>query len=73
MVAAGALDVVVEAGLKAWDIEAAIPVLAGAGGIVTDWRGDAVGRAGGQVALAGDRAVLEEALSMLASAASPRL
>lgn len=71
MVAAGALDLVVEAGLKAWDIEAAIPVLAGAGGSVTDWRGKTVGRCGGQVVLAGDRALLDEALSLLASAALP--
>jgi histidinol phosphatase-like enzyme (inositol monophosphatase family) len=69
MVAAGALDMVVEAGLKAWDIEAAIPVLAGAGGLVTDWRGATVGRQGGQVALAGDRALLEEVLPLLAPAA----
>ena len=72
MVAAGSLDLVVEAGLKAWDIEAAIPVLVGAGGVVTDWRGDPVGRHGGQVAIAGDRALLHAALPLLASAASPR-
>jgi histidinol phosphatase-like enzyme (inositol monophosphatase family) len=71
MVAAGALDLVVEAGLKAWDIEAAIPVLAGAGGLVTDWRGEPVGRRGGQVALAGDRTLLDEALSLLSPASSP--
>ena len=71
MVAAGALDLVVEAGLKAWDIEAAIPVLAGAGGVVADWRGEAVGQRGGQVALAGDRALLDEALPLLRPAAAP--
>jgi histidinol phosphatase-like enzyme (inositol monophosphatase family) len=71
MVAAGALDLVVEAGLKAWDIEAAIPVLAGAGGVVTDWRGEAVGRQGGQVAIAGDRALLDDVLPLLGPAASP--
>jgi fructose-1,6-bisphosphatase/inositol monophosphatase family enzyme len=73
MVAAGALDLVVETGLKAWDIEAAIPLLVGAGGVVTNWRGEAVGRQGGQVALAGDPAVHEEALSLLAPAAAPNL
>src|SRR6185437_1900159 len=64
MVAAGTLDLVVEAGLAAWDIEAAIPVLEGAGGLVTDWRGQSLGGrpAGrdanwrGQMAIAGDRA-----------------
>jgi histidinol phosphatase-like enzyme (inositol monophosphatase family) len=70
MVAAGTMDLVVEAGLKAWDIDAAIPVLAGAGGLVTDWRGDPVGPNGGQVALAGDRACLEEALIALRTSAN---
>ena len=65
MVAAGAVDLVVEAGLKPWDIEAAIPVIEGAGGQVTDWRGEAIGRRGGQTAIAGDPAVLEEALVAL--------
>ena len=39
MVAMGTIDLVVEAGLKCWDIESAVPVIEGAGGLVTDWRG----------------------------------
>lgn len=78
MVAAGTLDLVIEASLAAWDIEAAIPVLEGAGGVVTDWRGrDLGGRPAerdakwrGQMALAGDRACLEEALVALRRAAA---
>jgi len=69
MVAAGTMDLVVEAGLKAWDIEAAIPLLEGAGGLVTDWRGEPVGRQGGQVVIAGDRACLDHALVALKRAA----
>jgi histidinol phosphatase-like enzyme (inositol monophosphatase family) len=65
MVAAGTMDIVIEAGLKAWDIEAAIPVIEGAGGVVTDWRGQTVGPFGGQIAIAGDRACLDEALVAL--------
>ena len=65
MVAAGTLDLVVEAGLKSWDIDAAIPVIAGAGGFTTDWRGEPVGQHGGQIAIAGDRACLEQALDAL--------
>ncbi|MDB5452278.1 MAG: inositol monophosphatase family protein [Caulobacteraceae bacterium] len=65
MVAAGMMDMVIEAGLKAWDIDAAIPLVEGAGGWVTDWRGEAVGRDGGQVVIAGDRACLDEALVAL--------
>jgi histidinol phosphatase-like enzyme (inositol monophosphatase family) len=69
MVAAGTLDLVLEAGLKAWDIDAAIPVIEGAGGTVTDWTGAPVGAHGGQVAIAGDRACLDEALVALRRAA----
>jgi histidinol phosphatase-like enzyme (inositol monophosphatase family) len=70
MVALGRLDLVVEAGLKAWDIEAAIPVIAGAGGLVTDWRGEPIGSDGGQIAVAGDRRCLDEALVALRRSAS---
>jgi histidinol phosphatase-like enzyme (inositol monophosphatase family) len=69
MVAAGTIDLVVEAGLKPWDIEAAVPVIAGACGLVTDWRGDPIGTQGGQMAIAGDRALLDEALVALRRAA----
>jgi histidinol phosphatase-like enzyme (inositol monophosphatase family) len=65
MVAAGTIDLVLEAGLKAWDIDAAIPVIAGAGGFTTDWQGQPVGAHGGRIAIAGDRACLEEALAAL--------
>jgi histidinol phosphatase-like enzyme (inositol monophosphatase family) len=70
MVAAGAIDLVVEAGLKAWDLDPVIPVIEGAGGVVTNWRGDAPGRGGGQAAAAGDRACLDEALVALRRAAA---
>ncbi|MDP1873090.1 histidinol-phosphatase [Phenylobacterium sp.] len=70
MVAAGSMDMVIEAGLKAWDIEAAIPVIQGAGGLVTDWRGAPVGQAGGQVVIAGDQACLDEALVALKRSAT---
>jgi fructose-1,6-bisphosphatase/inositol monophosphatase family enzyme len=69
MVAAGTMDLVIEAGLKAWDIDAAIPVVEGAGGLVTDWRGGPVGPSGGQIAIAGDRACLDAALEALRPAA----
>ncbi|HEY2749787.1 histidinol-phosphatase [Phenylobacterium sp.] len=69
MVAAGTIDLVLEARLKSWDIEAAIPVVAGAGGFTTDWRGEPLGDNGGQVAIAGDRACLDEAVAALNAAA----
>lgn len=67
MVAAGSIDLVVEAGLHAWDIDAAIPVIVGAGGVVTDWTGGEVGRHGGRALLAGDRACLDEALARVSA------
>jgi histidinol phosphatase-like enzyme (inositol monophosphatase family) len=67
MVAAGTIDLVIEAGLKAWDIDAAIPVIAGAGGLTTDWQGQPVGAHGGRIAIAGDRACLEQALAALSA------
>jgi histidinol phosphatase-like enzyme (inositol monophosphatase family) len=65
MAAAGAVDLVVEAGLQSWDVEAAVPVIEGAGGMVVDWRGERIGRNGGQMVIAGDRRCLEEALVAL--------
>ena len=65
MVALGTMDMVIEAGLKSWDIEAAIPLIEGAGGIVTNWRGEPVGQNGGQMVISGDRRPLEEALVSL--------
>jgi histidinol phosphatase-like enzyme (inositol monophosphatase family) len=70
MVAAGTMDMVIEAGLKCWDIESVIPLIEGAGGHTTDWRGEPVGQHGGQIAVAGDRACLDEALVALRRAAA---
>ncbi len=39
MIAAGHVDLVVEAGLQPYDIVALIPIVEGAGGRVTDWAG----------------------------------
>ena len=60
LVARGTIDLVIEpAALKPWDVEAAMPLIQGAGGFMTDWRGRPVGREGGQVVVAGDRACLD--------------
>jgi histidinol phosphatase-like enzyme (inositol monophosphatase family) len=70
MVAAGQLDLAVDSGLKSWDVEAAVPLIEGAGGLVTDWRGNRIGRNGGQFAAAGDRRCLDEALVALRRSAA---
>ena len=69
MVAMGTMDMVIEAGLKSWDIESAVPLIAGAGGTITDWNGRTLGRNGGQVAIVGDPALLDQAMNALRPAA----
>ena len=39
LVAAGHADLVIEVGMKAWDIQPLIPIIENAGGVVTDWEG----------------------------------
>jgi myo-inositol-1(or 4)-monophosphatase len=68
MLARGLVDLVVETDLKPYDIQALIPIIEAAGGIVTDWRGRAADQ-GGQVIAAGDPAVHAAALAILAGAA----
>ena len=65
MVADGHIDLVIEAGLKSWDVDCIVPILQGAGGASSDWTGQPIGAHGGRVVLAGDRTLLEEALPLL--------
>ncbi len=69
MVAAGTMDMVVEAGLKCWDIDSAIPLIQGAGGEVVDWRGGKVGSEGGQIIIAGDPGLTAPTVALLSPAA----
>ncbi len=68
MLAHGLIDLVVETGLKPYDIQAVIPIIEAAGGVVSDWRGGNPAR-GGQVIAAGDSRLHREALGILSSAA----
>ncbi|MBW8639163.1 histidinol-phosphatase [Hoeflea sp. WL0058] len=65
LVAAGHADIVVESGLKPYDIAGLIPVLEGAGAIVTDWNG-ARPEQGGDIVAAGCERLHAEALELLA-------
>ncbi|MEQ1607449.1 MAG: histidinol-phosphatase [Hyphomonadaceae bacterium] len=62
--AAGTIDMVAESGLKPHDVAALFPVIEGAGGVVTDWRG-APAQLGGQIIAASSRRILDEALVSL--------
>jgi len=66
MLAAGHVDLVIETGLNPHDIMALIPIVEGAGGVVTTWEG-ASAKSGGRVVAAGDRRVHAAAMTMLAA------
>lgn len=66
LIAAGQVDLVIEAGLAAYDIQAPIAVVQAAGGIVTDWRGGPV-HEGGRVLAAANAEIHAEALAILQS------
>ena len=64
LLAAGCIDVIIEAGLKPYDIMPLVPLIEGAGGIVTTWDGGPA-LEGGRILAAGDRRVHEQALAIL--------
>ncbi len=66
LIAMGFIDLVIETDLKRWDIAAIIPIVEGAGGIVTDWKGRPVSGSGNVIA-AGDPRVHAEAVKLLCS------
>ena len=65
LVAAGCADLVVEAGLKPWDVQALIPIVQGAGGVITDWSGAPADRAS-EVIIAGNPELHAEVVAALA-------
>ncbi len=68
LLAAGHIDLVVESGLKPFDIVALIPIIEAAGGIVTNWVGGNAA-SGGQILAAGDAALHASAMAHLGPAA----
>ena len=67
LVAAGHIDLVIEAGLHPYDVHAPIAVIEAAGGLVTDWTGGPA-HGGGRVLAAATAAVHAEALALLRDA-----
>jgi inositol-phosphate phosphatase/L-galactose 1-phosphate phosphatase/histidinol-phosphatase len=67
LLALGSIDLVIEASLKPYDFSAMVPIVEGAGGIASDWRGMPLTlTSDGRVLVAGDRGVHQEALALLA-------
>jgi len=67
LVAAGQIDLVVEAGLQPYDVQAPIALIEAAGGIVTDWRGRPA-HGGGRILAAANRQIHAAALAVLRAA-----
>src|SRR5690606_14148772 len=68
MLAAGHVDLVVEAGLKPFDIVPLVPVIEGSGGVVSSWDGGPV-LEGGRVVAAATKTLHAAAISALQNGA----
>jgi histidinol phosphatase-like enzyme (inositol monophosphatase family) len=66
MVAAGHVDLVIEAGLEPYDVGALIPIIEGAGGVMTSWTGGSAAL-GGRVVASGDKRLHDKVLAHLAN------
>jgi myo-inositol-1(or 4)-monophosphatase len=66
MLAMGFVDMVIEGPLKRWDIAALIPIVEGAGGVITGWDGAPL-RDGEAVLACGDRRIHQAAMTLLKS------
>jgi myo-inositol-1(or 4)-monophosphatase len=66
MLAAGHVDLVIECGLKPYDVVPLIPIVEGAGGVITTWDGEPA-KNGGRIVAAGDKRVHAEAMKILAA------
>ena len=64
LIAAGQIDLVIEAGLQAYDVQAPVAVIEAAGGIMTNWQGGPC-HDGGQVLAAANATIHAEALALL--------
>jgi myo-inositol-1(or 4)-monophosphatase len=64
MLAAGHVDLVIETELKPYDVLPLVPIIAGAGGMITTWEGGAP-HAGGRIVAAGDARTHAAALALL--------
>ncbi len=64
MLASGYVDLVIEGGLSPYDIMPLIPIVEGAGGIITDWQGNTA-QNGGLIVAASGKKLHAEALALL--------
>ncbi len=68
LLASGFIDLVVEASLSPYDYCALIPVITGAGGLITDWQGQPLGlQSDGRVIAAANETIYQQAMRELSS------
>lgn len=72
LLASGRTDIAIDTRMKVWDYAPYPPIIEGAGGVITDWRGQPLTIHGGpQILAAGDRARHAEALAIVRRAVAP--
>jgi myo-inositol-1(or 4)-monophosphatase len=67
VMALGFVDLIIETGFHPWDVAALIPLVEGAGGVITDWRGGSC-RDGKQILASANAALHAQALRLLSGA-----
>jgi myo-inositol-1(or 4)-monophosphatase len=65
MLASGFIDVIIEASLQPYDVQALIPIIEGAGGVMTSWNGGDA-QNGGAIIACGDKALHAQLIQQLA-------
>jgi len=69
VLALGFADLIIESTFNRWDVAALIPIVEGAGGVITNWRGESCSD-GGQILAAGDAKIQDQAMELLADVSS---
>ena len=69
LLAAGLVDIVIEAGLQPYDVSALVPIIENAGGRITTWDGGPAA-GGGRIVATGSETLHREALQVIASTAT---
>lgn len=64
LLALGFIDLIIESSFHHWDVAALIPIIRGAGGIITNWNGGSCAH-GGKILAAGDARVHAQAMKLL--------
>lgn len=64
VLAMGFMDIGIDGGLQTYDIQALIPIVRGAGGVITNWAGGSPAL-GGNIIACGSRSLHDEALAVL--------